>query len=111
MLYAQDSLDSVANFQAIGRRRKDGAIEHVMSGVNPQGCQVIFVQGSDQRRPRPRLPLALHEVPSPNAAASASSIARNYEETLVVARASRIPRQAKAAPEPSRSTSGITLGV
>ena len=39
-LYAQDRWGVLLVFQAIDAAGKDGAIEHVMSGVNPQGCQV-----------------------------------------------------------------------
>jgi PPK2 family polyphosphate:nucleotide phosphotransferase len=39
-LYAQDSFAVLAVFQAMDAAGKDGAIKHVMSGVNPQGCQV-----------------------------------------------------------------------
>ena len=39
-LYAQDRWAVLAIFQAMDAAGKDGAIEHVMSGVNPQGCQV-----------------------------------------------------------------------
>jgi PPK2 family polyphosphate:nucleotide phosphotransferase len=40
MLYAQDQWAVLAIFQAMDAAGKDGAIKHVMSGVNPQGCQV-----------------------------------------------------------------------
>jgi PPK2 family polyphosphate:nucleotide phosphotransferase len=40
MLYAQDSWALLLIFQAMDAAGKDGAIKHVMSGVNPQGCQV-----------------------------------------------------------------------
>jgi PPK2 family polyphosphate:nucleotide phosphotransferase len=41
MLYAQDRWSVLLIFQAMDAAGKDGAIEHVMSGVNPQGCQVF----------------------------------------------------------------------
>jgi PPK2 family polyphosphate:nucleotide phosphotransferase len=41
MLYAQDSWAVLLIFQAMDAAGKDGAIKHVMSGVNPQGCQVF----------------------------------------------------------------------
>jgi PPK2 family polyphosphate:nucleotide phosphotransferase len=41
MLYAQDSNALLVIFQAMDAAGKDGAIKHVMSGVNPQGCQVF----------------------------------------------------------------------
>ena len=40
-LYAQDKWALLLIFQAMDAAGKDGAIEHVMSGVNPQGCQVF----------------------------------------------------------------------
>ena len=40
MLYAQDRWAMLLIFQAMDAAGKDGAIKHVMSGVNPQGCQV-----------------------------------------------------------------------
>jgi PPK2 family polyphosphate:nucleotide phosphotransferase len=41
MLYAQDSWSLLLMFQAMDAAGKDGTIKHVMSGVNPQGCQVF----------------------------------------------------------------------
>jgi PPK2 family polyphosphate:nucleotide phosphotransferase len=41
MLYAQDKWALLLIFQAMDAAGKDGAIKHVMSGVNPQGCQVF----------------------------------------------------------------------
>jgi PPK2 family polyphosphate:nucleotide phosphotransferase len=41
MLYAQDQWAVLLIFQAMDAAGKDGAIKHVMSGVNPQGCQVF----------------------------------------------------------------------
>jgi PPK2 family polyphosphate:nucleotide phosphotransferase len=40
MLYAQDRWAVLLVFQAMDAAGKDGTIKHVMSGVNPQGCQV-----------------------------------------------------------------------
>ena len=39
-LYAQNEWSLLLIFQAMDAAGKDGAIKHVMSGVNPQGCQV-----------------------------------------------------------------------
>jgi PPK2 family polyphosphate:nucleotide phosphotransferase len=41
MLYAQDKWALLLIFQAMDAAGKDGAIKHVMSGVNPQGCHVV----------------------------------------------------------------------
>ncbi len=40
ILYAQDKWSLLIIFQAMDAAGKDGAIKHVMSGINPQGCQV-----------------------------------------------------------------------
>lgn len=40
MLYAQDRWAVLLIFQAMDAAGKDGIVKHVMSGVNPQGCQV-----------------------------------------------------------------------
>lgn len=39
-LYAQDRYSILIIFQAMDAAGKDGTVKHVMSGINPQGCQV-----------------------------------------------------------------------
>ncbi len=41
VLYADDRYALLIIFQAMDAAGKDGTIKHVMSGVNPQGCQVF----------------------------------------------------------------------
>ena len=41
LLFAQDSWALLLIFQGMDAAGKDGAIKHVMSGVNPQGCDVF----------------------------------------------------------------------
>ena len=49
VMYAQDVYSLLIIFQAMDAAGKDGAIEHVMSGINPQGCQVVsFKQPSSE---------------------------------------------------------------
>ena len=49
MHYASNRYALLLIFQAMDAAGKDGAIRHVMSGVNPQGCQVFsFKQPSDE---------------------------------------------------------------
>jgi PPK2 family polyphosphate:nucleotide phosphotransferase len=49
LLYAHDRYALLVIFQAMDAAGKDSAIKHVMSGVNPQGCQVFnFKQPSPQ---------------------------------------------------------------
>ena len=40
-LYASDKYAVLLIFQAMDAAGKDGVIRHVMSGINPQGCQVF----------------------------------------------------------------------
>jgi PPK2 family polyphosphate:nucleotide phosphotransferase len=48
-LYAQDRWAVLLVFQAMDAAGKDGTIKHVMSGINPQGCQVFsFKQPSSE---------------------------------------------------------------
>jgi PPK2 family polyphosphate:nucleotide phosphotransferase len=49
LLYAQNKWSLLLIFQAMDAAGKDGTIKHVMSGVNPQGCQVFsFKVPSDE---------------------------------------------------------------
>jgi PPK2 family polyphosphate:nucleotide phosphotransferase len=49
MLYAQDRWSLLLVFQAMDAAGKDSTIKHVMSGINPQGCQVYsFKQPSSE---------------------------------------------------------------
>lgn len=49
LLYADDRYALLLIFQAMDAAGKDGTIKHVMSGVNPQGCQVYsFKRPSDE---------------------------------------------------------------
>lgn len=41
LLYASDTWSLLVIFQAMDAAGKDSMIKHVMSGVNPQGCQVV----------------------------------------------------------------------
>ena len=55
LLYAADSWSMLVIFQAMDAAGKDGAIKHVMSGVNPQGVEVETIRqqatGQHGRRP------------------------------------------------------------
>jgi len=48
-LYAQDTWSLLLIFQAMDAAGKDSAIKHVMSGVNPQGCEVHSFKGPSER--------------------------------------------------------------
>jgi PPK2 family polyphosphate:nucleotide phosphotransferase len=50
-LFAQDRRSLLLVFQAMDAAGKDGTIKHVMSGIDPQGCQVTaFKQPSEEER-------------------------------------------------------------
>jgi PPK2 family polyphosphate:nucleotide phosphotransferase len=49
LLYASNRHALLLVFQAMDTAGKDGAIRHVMSGVNPQGCQVFSFQHPSAR--------------------------------------------------------------
>ena len=49
LLYAHDRYALLLIFQAMDAAGKDGAIKHVLSGINPQGCEVFsFKKPSDE---------------------------------------------------------------
>src|ERR1700732_1956952 len=48
-LYAQDRWTVLLIFQAMDAAGKDGVIKHVMSGVNPQGCQVYSCKAPSEQ--------------------------------------------------------------
>jgi PPK2 family polyphosphate:nucleotide phosphotransferase len=48
-LYAQDRWSVLLIFQAMDAAGKDGVIKHVMSGVNPQGCQVYSFKAPSEQ--------------------------------------------------------------
>ena len=82
-LYAQDRWALLLIFQAMDAAGKDGTIKHVMSGVNPQGCQVLLLQGAVARGARPRLPVA-HGRALPERGRIGIFNRSYYEEVLVV---------------------------
>ena len=57
--YASDRYAVLLIFQAMDAAGKDGAIRHVMSGVNPQGCQVFSFKHPRSRRIATRFSLAV----------------------------------------------------
>ena len=82
-LYAQDTYSLLIIFQAMDAAGKDGAIRHVMSGVNPQGCHVTsFKTPSTEELDHDYLWRAAKAMP---ARGMIGIFNRSYyEETLVV---------------------------
>ena len=82
-LYAQDKWGVLLIFQAMDAAGKDGAIKHVMSGVNPQGCQVhSFKAPSDEDLDHDYLWRSSKHLP--NRGGIGIFNRSYYEETLVV---------------------------
>ena len=83
MLYAQDRWAVLLVFQAMDAAGKDGTIKHVMSGVNPQGCQVYsFKAPSDEDLDHDFLWRCMKYVPERGRIGIFNR--SYYEETLVV---------------------------
>jgi len=99
-LYAQDRWAVLLIFQAMDAAGKDGAIKHVMSGVNPQGCQVFsFKKPSAEDLDHDYLWRCLRKMPERGRIGIFNR--SYYEETLVVRvhkeilDAQRIPKKLK----------------
>ena len=83
MLYAQDQWAVLLIFQAMDAAGKDGVIKHVMSGVNPQGCQVYsFKAPSDEDLDHDFMWRCIKRVPERGRIGIFNR--SYYEETLVV---------------------------
>ncbi len=83
VLYAQDVYSLLIIFQAMDAAGKDGAIEHVMSGINPQGCHVVsFKQPSSEERDHDYL--WRHQKALPERGKIGIFNRSHYEEVLVV---------------------------
>ena len=97
-LYAQDHWAVLLVFQAMDAAGKDGTIKHVLSGVNPQGCEVYsFKSPSDEELDHDFLWRTSRRVPERG---RIGIFNRSYYEEVLVVRAhpdlllrQRIPRQ------------------
>ena len=83
-LYAQDTYGILMVFQAMDAAGKDGTIRHVMSGINPQGCQVFsFKAPSAEERDHDYLWRSLKAMPERGRIGIHN---RSYYEEVLVAR-------------------------
>ena len=83
-LYAQDTYGILMVFQAMDAAGKDGTIRHVMSGINPQGCQVFsFKAPSAEERDHDYLWRSLKALPERGRIGIHN---RSYYEEVLVAR-------------------------
>src|SRR5665811_401236 len=82
-LYAQDRWAILLIFQAMDAAGKDGVIKHVLSGVNPQGCQVYsFKQPSAEELNHDFLWRTTHRLPERGRIGIFNR--SYYEEVLIV---------------------------
>lgn len=97
-LYAQDKWSLLLIFQAMDAAGKDGTIKHVMSGINPQGCQVTaFKAPSSEELDHDFLWRCMHHLPERG---RIGIFNRSwYEEVLVVRVHSQLLQAQKIPPE------------
>ena len=101
LLYAQNRWGVLVIFQAMDAAGKDGAIKHVMSGVNPQGCQVdSFKAPSTEELDHDYLWRCLKRLP---ARGRIGIFNRSYYEEVLVLRVHRRASQETEAAERSWS--------
>jgi PPK2 family polyphosphate:nucleotide phosphotransferase len=82
-LYAQDTYALLLIFQAMDAAGKDGTIKHVMSGINPQGCQIFsFKAPSAEERDHDYLWRSMKALPERGRIGIHNR--SYYEEVLVV---------------------------
>ncbi|MDP8997491.1 MAG: polyphosphate kinase 2 family protein [Pseudomonadota bacterium] len=84
LLYAANRFAVLIIFQAMDAAGKDGAIKHVMSGVNPQGCQVFsFKHPSEAELAHDFLWRTTHNLPERG---RIGIFNRSYYEEVLIAR-------------------------
>jgi PPK2 family polyphosphate:nucleotide phosphotransferase len=97
ILYAQDQWSLLLIFQAMDAAGKDSTIKHVMSGVNPQGCQVVsFKQPSSEELDHDFMWRYLRHLPERGRIGIFNR--SYYEEVLVVRVHPEILKQQKLPP-------------
>jgi PPK2 family polyphosphate:nucleotide phosphotransferase len=96
-LYANDRWALLLIFQAMDAAGKDGAIKHVMSGVNPQGCDVFsFKSPSNEELNHDYLWRTLKCMPERG---KIGIFNRSYYEEVLIARVHPAVRKAEKLPE------------
>jgi PPK2 family polyphosphate:nucleotide phosphotransferase len=100
LFYAADRHAVLLVFQAMDAAGKDGAIRHVMSGVNPQGCQVFsFKQPSATELQHDFLWRTTRDLPERG---RIGIFNRSYYEEVLITRVHRDLLQAEGLPDPPR---------
>ena len=96
-LYAQNTYSILIIFQAMAAAGKDGTIRHVMSGINPQGCQVFsFKAPSAEERDHAYLWRSMKAVPERGRIGIHN---RSHYEEVVIARVHPAILQGQQMPE------------
>jgi PPK2 family polyphosphate:nucleotide phosphotransferase len=104
LLYASNREAVLMIFQAMDAAGKDGAIAHVMSGVNPQGCQVFsFKHPSDAELQHDFLWRTTRELPERG---RIGIFNRSYYEEVLIVRVHRDILQSEGLPQPTDGISG-----
>ena len=106
MLYAQDRWALLLVFQAMDAAGKDGTIKHVMSGVNPQGCQV-----SRSSSPRRKTSITTFSGATSKCLPERGRIGifnRSYYEEVLVVRVHQEILRRQRLPAPVASASGTS---
>jgi polyphosphate kinase 2 (PPK2 family) len=97
-LYAQDRWSVLLVFQAMDAAGKDGTIKHVMSGINPQGCQVYsFKAPSNEELDHDFLWRTLKRMPERG---RIGIFNRSYYEEVLVVRVHQELLAAQKIPDP-----------
>ncbi len=97
LLYAQDTYSVLLIFQAMDAAGKDGAIKHVLSGVNPQGCQVFsFKAPSAEEQDHTYLWRSMKALPERGRIGIHN---RSYYEEVLIARVHREVLAAQQIPD------------
>jgi PPK2 family polyphosphate:nucleotide phosphotransferase len=105
LLYASDSYALLLIFQAMDAAGKDGVIEHVMSGVNPQGCQVFsFKHPSPLELKHDFLWRTTRDLPERG---RIGIFNRSYYEEVLIARVHPRILRAEGLPDPLRDEKTI----
>ncbi len=103
--YASSKHAILLIFQAMDAAGKDGAIRHVMSGVNPQGCQVFsFKHPSAVELEHDFLWRTTRDLPERG---RIGIFNRSYYEEVLIVRVHRTILQSEDIPDPKRDDTGI----
>lgn len=98
MLYASNRHALLLVFQAMDTAGKDGAIRHVMSGVNPQGCQVFsFAHPSARELQHDFLWRTTRDLPERG---RIGIFNRSYYEEVLIVRVHNSILQSESLPDP-----------